>query len=174
MTAPSFARSTSKRPASEGSIIAVYVVRHAKAGDRADWKGDDRQRPLTKSGVRQAEALAELLENEPIDKVLSSPFVRCVQTVQPLATERKLHVEPRRDLEEGSGGESIVRLVQEFKGRNVVLCTHGDLVEELLEQLIQKGLVPRSRARMEKGSTWVLEENAGTISGARYLPAPEG
>ena len=174
MTAPSFARSTSKRPASEGSIIAVYVVRHAKAGDRADWKADDRQRPLTKSGVRQAEALAELLENEPIDKVLSSPFVRCVQTVQPLATKRKLPVEPRKDLEEGSGGESIVRLVQEFKGRNVVLCTHGDLVEELLEQLIQKGLVPRSRARMEKGSTWVLEENAGTISGARYLPAPEG
>jgi len=172
VTAPSFARSTSKRRASEGSIIAVYVVRHAKAGDRADWAGDDRQRPLTKSGMRQAEALADLLEDEPIDNVLSSPFIRCVQTVQPLATKRKLPVEPRKDLEEGSGGESILRLVQEFKGRNVVLCTHGDLVEELLEQLIQKGLVPRSRANMEKGSTWVLEETAGKISGARYLAAP--
>jgi len=148
------------------------VVRHAKAGDREDWKGDDRQRPLTKSGVRQAEALAELLKNEPIDKVLSSPFTRCVQTVEPLASARKLPVEPRRDLEEGSGGESIVRLVLEFKGRNVVLCTHGDLVEELLEQLIQNGLVPRSRATMEKGSTWVLEETAGKITGARYLAAP--
>jgi 8-oxo-dGTP diphosphatase len=148
------------------------VVRHARAGDRADWEGDDRQRPLTKSGMRQAEALADLLEKEPIHSVLSSPFVRCVQTVQPLATKRKLTVEPRRDLEEGSGGESIVRLVQEFTGRNVVLCTHGDLVEELLEQLIQNGLVPRSRANMEKGSTWVLEETGGKISGARYLAAP--
>jgi 8-oxo-dGTP diphosphatase len=148
------------------------VVRHAKAGDREEWKGDDRQRPLTKSGVRQAEALAELLENEPIDNVLSSPFTRCVQTVEPLATQRTLAVEPRKDLEEGSGGESIVRLVQEFKGRNLVLCTHGDLVEELLEQLIQQGLVPRSRAKMEKGSTWVLEEAAGKITSARYLPAP--
>lgn len=172
MTAPSFARSTSKRRASEGSIIAVYVVRHAKAGDRGDWEGDDRQRPLTKSGMRQADALADLLEDEPIDNVLSSPFIRCVQTVQPLATKRKLSVEPRNDLEEGSGGESILRLVQGFKGRNVVLCTHGDLVEELLEQLIQKGLVPRSRARTEKGSTWVLEETGGKISGARYLAAP--
>jgi broad specificity phosphatase PhoE len=124
--------------------------------------------------VHQAEALARLLQNEPLDKVLSSPFTRCAQTVEPLASQRKLPVEPRKDLEEGSGGESIVRLVQEFKGRNVVLCTHGDLVEELLEQLIQKGLVPRSRAKMEKGSTWVLEETAGNISGARYLAAPEG
>jgi 8-oxo-dGTP diphosphatase len=150
----------------------VYVVRHAKAGDRAEWKGDDRQRPLTKSGVRQAEALAALLGNEPIDNVLSSPFTRCVQTVEPLARQRKLPVEPRRDLEEGSGGESVMRLVQEFKGRNVVLCTHGDLVEELLEKLIQNGLVPRSRVNTEKGSTWVLEETAGKITGGRYLPAP--
>lgn len=148
------------------------MVRHAKAGDREEWKGDDRQRPLTKSGVRQAEALTELLENDPVDNVLSSPFTRCVQTVEPLARQRKLPVEPRRDLEEGSGGESIVGLVQEFKGRNVVLCTHGDLVEELLEKLIHDGLVPRSRAKTEKGSTWVLEETAGKITGARYLPAP--
>lgn len=95
-----------------------------------------------------------------------------MQTVEPLANRRKLPIEPRPDLEEGSGGESIVRLVQEFKGRNVVLCTHGDLVEELVEDLIQQGLVPRSRASTEKGSTWVLEENAGTISGGSYLAAP--
>ena len=95
-----------------------------------------------------------------------------MQTVEPLATARKLPVESRMDLEEGSGGESIVRLVQESKGRNVVACTHGDLVEELLEQLIQKGLLSRSEAKMEKGSTWVLEETAGKITGARYLAAP--
>jgi 8-oxo-dGTP diphosphatase len=148
------------------------VVRHAKAGDREDWKGDDRQRPLTKSGWRQAEGLTELLEDEPIDKILSSAYVRCVQTVEPLARRRELPVDLRKDLEEGSGGESLVRLVQEFAGRNVVACTHGDLVEELLETLIQKGLVPRSRASMEKGSTWVLEETGGKITGARYLAAP--
>jgi len=148
------------------------VIRHAKAGDREDWKGDDRQRPLTKSGARQAEALTELLNNEPIDKVLSSPFTRCVQTVEPLATARKLPVESRKDLEEGSGGESIVRLVQEFKGRHVVACTHGDLVEDLLEHLIHEGLMPRSEAQTEKGSTWVLQETAGNITGARYLAAP--
>jgi 8-oxo-dGTP diphosphatase len=152
--------------------MAIYVVRHAKAGDRAEWEGDDRLRPLTKSGHRQAEELAAWLKKEPIDAILSSPYARCVQTLAPLAEQRKLPIEPRKDLEEGSGGESLVRLVAQFKGRNIVLCTHGDLVEEFIEHLIQKGLVPRGRASLEKGSTWVVEETAGKITGARYVGAP--
>ena len=152
--------------------MAIYVVRHAKAGDRAEWEGDDLLRPLTKSGHRQAEELAAWLKKEPIDAILSSPFVRCLQTLEPLAEQRKLPIEPRKDLEEGSGGESILRLAEEFKGRNVVLCTHGDLVDELLEYLIAQGLVPRARAQLEKGSTWILDEKNGRITGATYQPAP--
>src|SRR5438093_9256836 len=119
----------------------AYMVRHANAGDRSDWSGDDRLRPLTKSGQRQAAALADMLEREPIDKILSSGYLRCVQTVERLGTRRKLPVEPRTDLEEGSGGESIVRLVQEIEGPPVVLCSHGDDDDEMLEQFIQNGLL---------------------------------
>src|SRR5256712_12035539 len=151
---------------------AAYVVRHAKAGDRAEWRGDDRMRPLTKSGQRQAEALAQMLEGEPIDKILSSAYLRCRQTLEPLGTRRKLPVEPVKELEEGAGGVSVLRLVQKFRGRNIVLCTHGDVVEELLERLIAQGLVQRARANMEKGSTWVLEEQDGKVTAAKYLPAP--
>jgi 8-oxo-dGTP diphosphatase len=150
----------------------AYVVRHAKAGDRSDWAGDDRLRPLSRSGERQAEALADALGNEPIDKILSSGYVRCRQTVEPLAAKRRLPIEPVKELEEGAGGESVIRLVEKFKGRNIVLCTHGDVVEELLERLIAQGLVERAGEKMEKGSTWVLEEKEGTITGAKYLPAP--
>jgi 8-oxo-dGTP diphosphatase len=152
--------------------MAAYVVRHAKAGNRSEWMGDDRLRPLTKSGEKQAEALADLLANKPIDKILSSGYLRCLQTVEPLAARSKLPVEPVKELEEGAGGDGVVRLIQKFKGRNIVLCTHGDVMEELLERLIAEGLVPRARAMMEKGSTWVLEEKDGTITGAKYLPAP--
>lgn len=152
--------------------MPAYVVRHAKAGDRAEWSGDDRMRPLTKSGRRQAEALADLLEREPIDKILSSGYLRCVQTVEPLATRRELPVEPVKELEEGAGGESVPRLVQKFPGQSLVLCTHGDVVEELLERLVAQGLLQRARATMEKGSTWVLEEKDGKITGAKYLPPP--
>jgi len=150
----------------------AYVVRHAKAGDRSDWSGDDRARPLTKSGQRQAEALAGMLEGEAIDRILSSGYLRCVQTVEPLATHLKLSVEPVKELEEGAGGDSVLRLMQKLRGRNLVLCTHGDVVEELLERLIAQGLLPRARAKMEKGSTWVLEETSAKITAARYLAAP--
>ena len=151
---------------------AAYVVRHAKAGDRDEWTGDDRLRPLTRSGERQAKALADLLGSEPIDKILSSGYLRCLQTVEPVAARRKLPVEPVKELEEGAGGDGVLRLMQKFRGRKVVLCTHGDVVEELLELLIAQGLVPRARANMEKGSTWVLEEKDGKVTGAKYLPAP--
>jgi len=63
-------------------------------------------------------------------------------------------------------------MVGEFKGRNMVLCTHGDVVEELLEHLIAQGLVSRAHARLEKGSTWILDEKNGLITGATYQPAP--
>jgi 8-oxo-dGTP diphosphatase len=152
--------------------MPIYVVRHAKAADRAEWEGDDRLRPLTKSGHRQAEELAAWLKKEPIDAILSSRYIRCLQTLEPLADQRKLPIEPRKDLEEGAGGESILRVVAEFKGRNVVLCTHGDVVEELLELLIAQGLVSRSRAQLEKGSTWILDEKNGHVTGATYRPAP--
>jgi phosphohistidine phosphatase SixA len=152
--------------------MPIYVVRHAKAGDRAEWEGDDRLRPLTKSGRRQADELAAWLKKEAIGAILSSRYVRCLQTVEPLAEEHKLPIEPRKDLEEGAGGESVLRLVSAFKGRNVVLCTHGDVVEELLEHLIAKGLVSRARAQLEKGSTWILDETDGHITGATYQAAP--
>lgn len=152
--------------------MPAYVVRHAKAGDRAEWSGDDRMRPLTKSGRRQAEALAGMLDREPIDMILSSGYLRCVQTVEPLGTRRELPVEPVKELEEGAGGESLLRLMLRFRGRNVVFCTHGDVVEELLERLIAAGVLQRARATMEKGSTWVVEEKDGEIASAKYLPPP--
>ena len=152
--------------------MPIYVVRHAKAGDRAEWEGDDRLRPLTESGRRQADELAAWLKKEAIDAILSSRYVRCLQTVEPLAEQHKLPIEPRKDLEEGAGGESVLQLVSTFKGRNVVLCTHGDVVEELLEHLIAQGLVSRARAQLEKGSTWILDETDGQITGATYQAAP--
>jgi phosphohistidine phosphatase SixA len=152
--------------------MAAYVVRHAKAGNRDEWDGDDRLRPLTKSGQRQAEAIAESLEEFPIDQILSSPYVRCVQTVEPLAVKLKLPVEASRELQEGAGVAGAIRLMQQFEGKNVVLCTHGDIVEDLLQRLIGDGLLLRARANLEKGSTWVVDQKNGRFTGARYIPAP--
>ncbi len=152
--------------------MTAYLVRHAKAGDRADWEGDDRLRPLSKAGKAQAEDLVEILKDAAIAAIHSSPYLRCVQTVEPLARHLGLRVERETALAEGAGGESVVQLIHRYPGRSVVLCTHGDVIEECLQQLITERLIPRVRAIAEKGSTWVLEEERGRWIRARYLPAP--
>lgn len=151
--------------------MTAYVIRHAKAGDRGAWEGDDRLRPLTKSGKHQADALAKQFKDDRIDAILSSPYARCVQTVEPLAREKRLAVEASDDLAEGAGGEQILKLMTHRKG-NVAMCTHGDLVEELLELLVGMGLVSRARLANEKGGTWILDNESGAVKGAKYRAAP--
>ena len=92
-------------------MIGVFV-RHARAGDREKWEGDDRLRPLDRKGRRQAEGLVELLAEYPIERLLSSPYLRCVQSFEPLAQARGLEIEQVAELGEGSsarGGPAPAR-----------------------------------------------------------------
>jgi phosphohistidine phosphatase SixA len=153
--------------------VAVYLVRHAKAGDRDPGDDDDHLRPLTKSGHEQAQALVERLEQYPIRRILSSPYVRCIQTVEPLAKRLGLRVETTDELAEGSGSQGVRRLIASLHGTDAVLCSHGDVVQELVEELVAQRLIKPSQAtRLAKGSTWVLDERDGRVTGARYLDAP--
>jgi 8-oxo-dGTP diphosphatase len=143
--------------------VSVLLVRHAKAGDREKWEAPDDLRPLTAKGEAQAEALVDLLAGYEIDRVLSSPYLRCTQTVAPLAAARGLAVEPCDDLAEGEGhaGIGLARGLLREPGFTV-LCSHGDVVEEVLDAL---GV--RREQFTRKGATWVLEE-----AGARHHDAP--
>ncbi|HVL06005.1 MAG TPA: phosphoglycerate mutase family protein [Acidimicrobiales bacterium] len=143
--------------------MSVLLVRHAKAGDREKWDAPDDLRPLTGKGEAQAGALVDLLAGYEIDRVLSSPYLRCTQTVAPLAAARGLAVEPCDDLAEGEGqaGISLTRRLLSHD-HHTVLCSHGDVVEEILDALG----VPRDDFT-RKGATWVLDE-----VGALRLEAP--
>ena len=144
--------------------MAVLVVRHAKAGDRDRWDGRDEARPLTPDGLAQAEALVEQLADVKVDRILSSPYLRCTQTVAPLAVARGLTVEVTEDLAEGAGPMARGLVAA---GGDVVLCTHGDVMWEILA-----GLDLADGAPMKKGSTWVLDVQGGRVVDARYLPPP--
>jgi 8-oxo-dGTP diphosphatase len=146
----------------------VLLIRHAKAGDRERWQGDDRLRPLTPSGRRQAEALVEQLAEYPIGRILSSPYVRCVQTVEPLAAARGLPVEETGDITEGAGTGPLRRLLGEVG--DAALCTHGDVVQDFVEWLHHRGVAVDGG--LAKGSTWVLDVVHGEVVAARYLPPP--
>lgn len=110
------------------------LVRHASAGDRHSWAGDDRLRPLDDRGRRQAVEIAATLRSEDIRRVVSSPYVRCVQTVEPLAAELGLEVELDERLAEGAGGAAQPLLEE----AGVVACTHGDVVHDLLGRGLKK------------------------------------
>ena len=115
------------------------LVRHASAGSREEWSGSDRLRPLDDRGRRQAEGLVAALAGYPVERILSSPSVRCTETVLPLAGERGLDVEERLELGERAGRESALALVDGEEGPGLVVCTHGDVVEELLGDGMKKG-----------------------------------
>lgn len=110
------------------------VVRHASAGDRSRWAGDDRLRPLDERGRRQAAELVEELRPLKIRRIVSSPYARCVQTVEPLAEELGLEVELDNRLAEGAGSAAAELL----RDAGVVACTHGDVIHDLLGRGLKK------------------------------------
>jgi 8-oxo-dGTP diphosphatase len=150
----------------------LYFVRHAKAGSRSHWEDDDRARPLSKSGLKQADALVSLLGPHAISAVWSSPYLRCVQTVEPLAKARKLKVQETRLLAEGARLKGAYRFIEDPEIDDTVLCTHGDVILELLDDLIRRRIVKSSQVALDKGATWVVDVEDGLPVGARYIPAP--
>ena len=154
------------------SVGTFYVVRHAKAGSRGHWSGDDKLRPLSKKGLQQAEALVSVLEPFPIAAVFASPFLRCVQTVEPLARARKLPLKQSPALSEGHGLDGAMQFLGDPKLDEAVLSTHGDIVWELVEELVKRHVIKPGEGGFEKGSTWVVEVEAGSFVKARYIPAP--
>ena len=140
--------------------MTLLLIRHASAGDRAAWVGDDRLRPLDKRGRRQAAALVAALAPYSVAGLLTSPYLRCVQTVLPLAAALGLPLQERAELTEGSG-DAVLRLLPTLLPETA-LCTHGDVIETL---------VGAGRAK-KKGSVWLLELRDGTVEPVAYLPPP--
>ena len=149
-----------------------YAVRHAKAGSRSEWTGDDRKRPLNKKGLEQAGKLVSLLARYPIAAIYSSGYRRCVQTVQPIAKALRLKVEQSVSLAEGHGLAGLHEFLDDDHLDNVVLCTHGDIVWELVEDLVRRKSLRAGEGGFDKGSTWILHVDGSKIAKTRYLPAP--
>jgi len=154
--------------------MTVYLVRHADAKSRSSWHADDRLRPLTKKGERQAAGLVDQLRDADVRRVLSSPAVRCIETVRPLATKHEVDVEAAEALCEAQPTKSALRAIldaADAKG-DTVICTHGDLVPELLRALAKDGVKLLDDMRFAKGSTWVLAGKGRKLTEGRYLAPP--
>jgi 8-oxo-dGTP diphosphatase len=144
--------------------MPLLVVRHAQAGRRGAYQGDDRSRPLTARGQARAAALVPLLSAYRPQRVLSSPFVRCCETVQPIAEALGLGVESVDELGEGHGADGV-RLMRTMAGESAVLCTHGDVSTAILEALTPE-LSPtaRTKLRLQKGEFWVVQSTGTSLT----------
>jgi 8-oxo-(d)GTP phosphatase len=157
------------------AATAVHLIRHAKASSRRRWDGPDHLRPLTKSGRRQAAALTERLDGQPLSRLVSSPHVRCVQTLEPLGGARGLAVEIADELAEGAPGDGALDLALSVAADGpAALCTHADVMQLAVQELASAGvpLAGGGLLDLAKGSTWVLEVAGRTFAGARYVPPP--
>ena len=147
-----------------------YLVRHADAGNKRAWTGPDDDRPLSSDGHREAEGLVALLAGFPISEIVSSPAVRCWQTVQPLAEQRRLAVRTDAALAVDAEIARAVALVMDTGAGDMVLCTHGELIRPTLGRLRELGAPVGDEAASPKGSVWLLEAAAGAVTSATYLP----
>ena len=151
--------------------MTVFLIRHAKAGSRHDWVGPDQQRPLVTKGAEQARELARMFATHPIVRVLSSPYVRCVQTVEPLAASLRLAVEKTPALAEGAPFEAVLSLIDDLED-DAVLCSHGDVIPEVMRALERRGLEVRSAPDYRKGATWAIERIEGVCISAHAIAPP--
>ncbi len=151
----------------------ILVVRHALAGDRDAWQDDDRIRPLDARGRSQADDLVDVLDPWDVRRIVSSAYVRCDQTVQPLAAARALDVEHHEGVAEGAPRQATLELLASVE-TGTVLCSHGDVIGDLVTHLADEdGRLDGIRLRWRKASTWVLTlDDRNRVTRARLLAPP--
>jgi 8-oxo-dGTP diphosphatase len=149
--------------------MAIHLVRHAKAGSRPSWHQPDDLRPLSDAGLVQAMAIADRLVDRDVATVLSSRYVRCIQTVQPLADKLGLPVTTHPALAEEASITDAWAVLEDAAaaGRDTVLCSHGNVLGSLLDRLRRRGIDLVGEAlSCRKGSVWTVNVDGGVITDA--------
>ena len=116
--------------------------------------------PCSKSGRRQADAIAARLAPEGVTKLLSSPYVRCRQSLEPLGAKLGLPVVDDERLAEGAAPEGAIAIVVDASDGTVV-CTHGDVIADLIALFVRRGMELTTTPDWRKASLWVLEGPGG-------------
>jgi broad specificity phosphatase PhoE len=159
----------------------MLLVRHGHAGTKEGWADDDRLRPLDARGRRQAKHLVGIVAPMHPTRLLSSPSARCLQTMEPVAAKTGLVVEEDEGLTPNAGPAAL-ELVRGLSSpapstpsrstpsARLVLCTHGEVIGEVLAVLAKEDGVALSRRPPGlKGCVWVLDFHHGKVTAARYI-----
>lgn len=155
----------------------VMIVRHATAGRKARYKGDDRKRPLDKQGRAQAESLVGQLLSFGAGELYAADRVRCLQTLNPLAEElgTVIHSEPALTEKAYADNRKAARrriLEIAATSANPVICTQGEVIPDIIEWWCERDGVRPDKSRNRKGSTWVMSLSEGRLIAADHISSP--
>ena len=139
----------------------MLLLRHARAGKRRSAPSLDRARPLNRAGRADARALLEALAGYTLERVVTSPHARCVETVEPLAEARGLGIDCREALAPDASKRDTLSLLRGLPA-DTLLCTHREVIERLFD----------GEMTCEKGGAWLLERKGRRWVPVAYLPPP--
>lgn len=158
----------------------LIMLRHAKARPRADWQGDDADRPLDEEGRAEADELAAVLACfAPRAAVLSSATVRCLATVRPYALLAGVSVRAAQALKASSrtaladAAELVTSAA--MAGDPAVICAHRENLPALIaaasSALGVPSVPPAGGDQLPTAAFVVFHMFAGALAGAdRYEP----
>jgi broad specificity phosphatase PhoE len=154
----------------EHDAVRLFV-RHADAGTKHEWIGPDADRPLSPLGWRQAKGLVGLLGDFPAARLLTSPALRCRQTLAPLVAAYGLDAEAVVELGTDSNIDRLLGLLEAPETREAVLCTHGEVLRSLMDRLGGRGTVdPPGHRQWDKGATCILKGDPRSRLSVCFLP----
>ncbi len=165
----------SRKPANTRTVL---IVRHATAGRKARYHGDDRKRPLDRKGRAQAKWLVPQLLAFGASTLYAADRSRCVQTIEPLARELDVPIAVEPTLTEEAyaadpeaAQKRILEIAAEADGIPAV-CSQGKVIPYLIQWWCDRDGVKPDKSRNRKGSTWVLSLFDGQLIAADHLPSP--
>jgi 8-oxo-dGTP diphosphatase len=140
----------------------MLLLRHASAGERLSSPSRDRARRLDRLGRAQAARLIETLSALNIERIVTSPHIRCVESVVPLGRALDVDVEVRPELAPDAERRRTLALLRELP-EAALACTHREVFERLFG----------SEVACEKGAAWIVERRGRRWVPTRYLSPPE-
>lgn len=154
-------------------MSVVHLIRHAKAKNRLTWEEPDHLRPLTKRGRREADAIAARLQDAGLSRLVSSPYLRCLQTLEPLALVLELPIETTDLLAEGAAGDDAAELMLALAHAGpIACCTHGDVLSEVVDAVANSGVALDGPMDAPVASTWVLDVEDEQFVRAQFVDQP--
>jgi 8-oxo-dGTP diphosphatase len=147
----------------------IYLVRHGWAGQKEAWKKPDSIRPLDRRGRKQADAVAARLSGVGITRLLSSQFTRCIENTDPIGRTLGLPVETTKKLGVDASPDDTLKLIKQLRGESAVLCTHGQVIGDLIGKLDAEGIELQGPRKWKKGSIWMLETRRGQVKRGTHL-----